>query len=132
MVKFFRFLPKVEVAVRRVFDKKTVWNSFKKFIGKHICRSLLLNKVAGLLPTIFWKYSPVQTFSCEFRQMLYGNFSQSTSGRLILLCDCFYPFVRWIDLCPKMLPSTSFFLWFPLSIFRANNVDHLHVAFLSS
>ena len=99
--------------------KGTVWNSFKKFIGKHICRSLFLNKVAGLLPTIFLKNSPVQTFSCEIRQF----FAEHLRG-LFLPCDWFYPFVRWVDLCPKMLLSTWVFFWFLLSIFRANNVDH--------
>ena len=33
-----------------VFFKKGVHRNFAKFIGKHLCQSLLFNKVAGLSP----------------------------------------------------------------------------------
>ena len=34
-----------------VFCKKGVLRNFTKFIGKHLCQSLLFNRVAGLRPT---------------------------------------------------------------------------------
>ena len=38
----------------QVFYKKIVFKNFIKFIGKHLCQSLYLNKVAGLRPaTVF-------------------------------------------------------------------------------
>ena len=33
-----------------VFCKKSVLRNFAKFSGKHLCQSLLFNKVAGLKP----------------------------------------------------------------------------------
>ena len=33
-----------------VFCKKGVLGNFTKFTGKHLCQSLFLNKVAGLMP----------------------------------------------------------------------------------
>ena len=56
-----------------MFYKKPVTNSFKKFTGKRICKSLFLNKMVDLLPTNF-KKSPVQAFSCESCQIFHGKF----------------------------------------------------------
>ena len=42
-----------------VFSTKGVLRNFAKFIGKHLCQSLLFNKVAGLGLL-------AQVFSCEF------------------------------------------------------------------
>ena len=38
-----------------VFCKKGVVRNFEKFIGKHLCQSLLFNKVAGLRPASLLK-----------------------------------------------------------------------------
>ena len=38
-----------------VFLKKDVLRNFTKFIGKHLCQSPFINKVAGLRPAIFFK-----------------------------------------------------------------------------
>ena len=43
-----------------VFWKKGVVRNFAKFTGKHLCQSLFLNKVAGLLKKRLWhRYFPV-------------------------------------------------------------------------
>ena len=38
-----------------VFCKKGVLENFTKFTGKHLCQSLLFNKVAGLKPATLLK-----------------------------------------------------------------------------
>ena len=40
---------------RRCSVKKSVLRNFTKFTGKHLCQSLLFNKVAGLRPAILLK-----------------------------------------------------------------------------
>ena len=40
-----------EAATRGVLQKKGVLRNFTKFTGKHLCQSLLFNKVAGLRTT---------------------------------------------------------------------------------
>ena len=70
--------------------KKTVRKSFKRFIGKHICRNLFLNKVAGLLPTIFFfKNVLYRNFHVNFAKYFTALFLQSTSGRLLMLRKTF-------------------------------------------
>ena len=44
------------------FCKKCVLKNFAKFTGKHLCKSLFFNKVAGFIK----KETPVQVFPCEF------------------------------------------------------------------
>ena len=51
-----------------VFCKKGLLTNFTKFIGKHLCQSLFLNKVAGLR----------QVFSCEFCQISKNTFFHRT------------------------------------------------------
>ena len=38
-----------------LFYKKDVFKNFVKFTGKHLCRSLFFNKVAGLRPAFLLK-----------------------------------------------------------------------------
>ena len=48
-----------------VFCRKGVLRNFEKFTGKHLCRGLLFNKVAGLKTvTLLKKETLVQVFSC--------------------------------------------------------------------
>ena len=50
-----------------VFCKKGVIRNFTKLTGKHLCQSLLFNKVAGLRPKAFIKKETLaQVFSCQF------------------------------------------------------------------
>ena len=44
-----------EAATKAVLWKKGVHKSFAKFRVKHLCHSLLLNKLAGLRPVAFEK-----------------------------------------------------------------------------
>ena len=66
------------------YKKKTIPKSFKKFTRKYVCRSLFLNKLAGLLPTISLSLM-YSNFSLNFAKNFTALFSQSTSGRLLLL-----------------------------------------------
>ena len=46
-----------------VFCKKGVLKNFAKFIGKHLCQSLLFNKVAGLRPATVLKKETLVNFA---------------------------------------------------------------------
>ena len=41
------------------FFKKGAFKNFAKFLGKHLCKSLFFNKVAGLMPIILM---PIKTY----------------------------------------------------------------------
>ena len=56
------------------FLSKRCLTNFTKFTGKHLCWSLFLNKVAGLLK----KETPAQLFSCEFGLIFKNNFFYRT------------------------------------------------------
>ena len=107
-----------------MFYKKAVLKSFKKFTGKHTCKSLFLSSDNPTSYKFKIKTSPVQAFSCEFFQIFHGTFF---AEYLCATASTTYPFVCWFSLSTKILLSTCFFL-FPLNIFSANNVDHLNVA----
>ena len=72
-----------------VICKKDVLRNFAKFIGKHLCQSLLFSKVAGLRPaTLFKKGLWHRCFPVNFKKFLRTpflkeHFSQSAS-RLLL------------------------------------------------
>ena len=48
-----------------MFGKKGVLRNFSKFTGKHLCKRLFFNKVAGLSK----KEYLAQVFSCEFCEL---------------------------------------------------------------
>ena len=76
--------PLLDVAPE-VFFEKGVLRNFAKFKGKDLCRSLFLDKVAGLRPaTLLKKETLAQVFSCEFVKFLRIPFSQNAPGRLLL------------------------------------------------
>ena len=59
----------LEAVVLRCSVKKGILGKFAKFTGKHLCKSLLFNKVAGLRPkasNFIKKEILAQVFSCEF------------------------------------------------------------------
>ena len=57
----------VRSSYRRCSVRKVVYQNFVKFTGKHLCQSLLLNKVADLRACNFIKKETLtQVFSCEF------------------------------------------------------------------
>ena len=51
-----------------VFYKKGILKNFAKILGKHLCRSLFFNKVAGGADNIILKETPAQVFCCEFSE----------------------------------------------------------------
>ena len=77
--------------------------NFAKFTGKHLCQSLLFNKVAGLRPaTLLKKRLWHKPFPVNFAKLLRTPFLQNTFGRLILhdhemcgaVCDSTQKLVR--------------------------------------
>ena len=51
---------------QRCSRKKGVLKNFTKFTGKHVCQSLLFNKVAGENSNFIKKETLTQVLSCEF------------------------------------------------------------------
>ena len=69
---------------RRCSVNKIILRNFPKFTGKHLCKCLLFNKVAGLRPLskrTLWH----RCFPANFSKFLRTPFLQNTSGRLLLL-----------------------------------------------
>ena len=59
--------------------KKDVLENFAKFTGKHLCKSLLFNKVAGLRPATLLKNEILtQVFSCEICEIFKNTFLYRT------------------------------------------------------
>ena len=60
-----------------MFCRKGVLRNFTKFRRKHLCQSLLFNKVAGLRLATFKKETLRQVFSCEFCEIsINTNFTE--------------------------------------------------------
>ena len=55
-----------------VFSKKRVLKNFRKFPGKHLCQSLVFNKIAGLRPGTLFKKETVN-FSETFQNNFFAN-----------------------------------------------------------
>ena len=61
--------------------KEGVLKNFVKFTGKHLCQSLLLNKVAGLYPaTLLKERLWHRCFRVNFVKFVRTHFLQNTSG----------------------------------------------------
>ena len=81
-----------------VFCKKGVLRNFAKFTGKHLCQSLIFNKVAGLRPaTLLKKRLWHRCFPVNFAKFLRTPFLQNTSRRLLL----------WFKLINLSIKSTT-------------------------
>ena len=61
--------------LQKVFCKRNVLKVFAKFLGKHLCRSLFLNKIAGRRS---------QMFSCEFCKFFRALILENMCKRLLL------------------------------------------------
>ena len=59
---------------RRCSVKKGVLKNFSKFIGKHLCWSLFLNKITGWGLHFIKKETPTQVLSCEFCEIFKNTF----------------------------------------------------------
>ena len=55
--------------------EKGVLRNFEKFTGKHLCQSLIFNKVAGAACNLIKKETLAQVFSCEFCEISKNIFS---------------------------------------------------------
>ena len=68
--------------------KKGVLRNFAELTGKHLCQSLVFDKVAGLSPTTFLKKRLWHRCSPRnFAKFLRTPFLKNTSGQLLLrLC----------------------------------------------
>ena len=70
-------------------SSRPVLRNFAKFIGKHLCQSLIFNKVAGLRPATLLKGRLWhRCFPMNFVKFLRTPFLQNNSG------GCFY-FLKW-------------------------------------
>ena len=83
----FKFEPEetsvefTETIARRCSVRKAVLRHFAKFTGKHLCKSLFFNKVAGLRPATFLKKRLWdRCFPVNFAKFLRTPFLQTTSG----------------------------------------------------
>ena len=123
MSKLSRFLPKSEEAVHRCSIKVLFWRVLKNS-RETICKSLVLSNVTCLLLiNLFLKSLLYKRFPVNFVKYFTAFFSQSTSGRLLILHILLFAESTSF---PKYY-SRHVFL-FPLNIFRANHVDCLHEA----
>ena len=74
---------------QRCSVRKGVLKNFAKFTGKHLCKSLFFNEVAGLRPaTLLKKRLWHRCFPVNFAKFLRTPFLQNTSGRPLLMCVC--------------------------------------------
>ena len=64
-----------------VFCNKGVLRNFAKFTGKHLCESLVFNKVAGLRPTLLKKRLWHRCFPEAF------NFTKKETLALVFFCE---------------------------------------------
>ena len=70
---------------QRCSMKNGIFRNLTKFTGKHLCQSLLFNKVAGLKPaTLLKKRLCHRCFPVNFMKFLRTPFLQNTSGLLLL------------------------------------------------
>ena len=68
-----------------VLCKKRCSEKFRKFTGKHLCKSLFFNKVACLKPaTLLKRRLWHRCFPVNFAKFLRTPFLKNTSGRLLL------------------------------------------------
>ena len=111
-----------------MFCKKGVLENFAKFTRKHLCQSMLFNKIAGLKKRPWNKCFPV-----NFAKFLRTPLLRNTSGRPLLSYGCFLVFflilrsgteIYWdivlLNICEGELP-----LRFPIM-----DATWLHIIFL--
>ena len=66
----------------RGVPQKSVLKNFAKFIGKHRCQRLFLNKIAGLL---IKNETLIQVFSCEYCETFKKNLFHRTPPVALLV-----------------------------------------------
>ena len=68
-----------------VLNKKDVLRNFAKFTEKHLCESLVLNKVAGQACNFIKKQTLAQVLSCELCEISKNTFFKEHLRWLLLL-----------------------------------------------
>ena len=85
-LNYFVCLNVIKKEPPELLSKKCVLKNFAKFTGKHLCRSLSLNKVPSLWPETFLKTRLRQRyFSVNFVKILKTPFLQNSPRELFLL-----------------------------------------------
>ena len=74
------FVTKVRSSHQRCFMKKGVLRNFAKFTGKHLCQSLLFNKVAGLRKRLWHSCFPVN-FTKFLRTLFFTEHLWTTASK---------------------------------------------------
>ena len=69
-IQYFFGMVRNKITHRRCSVGKAVLRNFAKFLGKHLCQSLFLNKVAGLRK----KETLTRVFPCEFCEIFKNTF----------------------------------------------------------
>ena len=83
-----------------MFFKKVTLTNFAKFTGKHLCRSLYFNKIAGQKPaTLLKKRLRWRRFPVNFAKLLTTTFLRNTSR------DCFC-----VSVYPKFFSISNDFI----------------------
>ena len=115
-------LPTVRSSRPKMFCKQGVLRNSTKFTKKHLCQSLIFNKVAGLRPqtcNFIKKEALAQEFSCEFCKTSKNTFFRKTplvaaSAYCIVVISC-YLIVSIVSNCFFMSNNKS--LTFTVKIF---------------
>ena len=71
----------------RVFYKIGVPKIFVNFTGKHLCRSLFLNKITGIRPATLLKNSDTGVFLWFLRNSQACNFIRKETSTQVLSCE---------------------------------------------
>ena len=87
-----------------VFCKNWVLRNFAKFTRKHLCQSLVLNKVAGLRPATLLKKRLWHRWF-EFLSFWVLNFEFPVSFGKFLITPFFIEYLWWLLLSTHILPT---------------------------
>ena len=74
MTLLWHLLTAIRSSHRRCSIKNGVLKNFAKLTGKHLCQSLVFNKVADSACNFIKKETLVQVFSCEFCKIFKNTF----------------------------------------------------------
>ena len=91
----FRFVTWLGSSRQEVFSEKGVLRNFTKFTGKHLCRSLFLNKVAGLRPAfLLSEFCEISKNTFPYRTLLVAAFVDSCHFSSLISHDCSLKFSK--------------------------------------
>ena len=106
-------------SLTEVFCKKGFLKDFAKITGKHLCRSLLFNKVAGSVYNFIKKETLAPVFPCEFCKNFKSTFLMQHPRWLPLKVSfCNVSYRQWLEICHD---HQSFYFFEPLNNNNNNN-----------